>query len=1090
MKNFFQINKPIFAFLISFLFCATTAVAQNRVLKGTVTDQAGEPLIGVTVVNVNDTRHSTVTDLDGNYSIRVKDGTILKFSYVGCKTKAVNVPKGKNQLNVVMEEESIMLEQTVVVGMNMKRSEKSLSTAYQKMDVTEMTEVRDAGFVNMLSGKVAGLQVISNGPSGSATVHIRGMNSITGNNAPLYVIDGVPIVNESGFDEGDTGLDYGNVANSINPDAIEDIVVLKGANATAIYGSEAANGAIVITTKKASANQRGLGVSFSTNLQFTKLLQMPIYQNVYGSGANIGLKSQYSNVPGRDLPYNNLLPWGINQLNGSGYNQASWGLPMIGFDVVGRNGIVKTYSPNDGNITDMYEVATTWTNNVSVEKKGDKYGARLSLTNMRANDILENFNKINRNQFQLHVDFRPIKFLYLDINAQYNHETGNNRGSRNGTDNNPLFIVSTMPRDVSMGELVPWKRPDHRPTSFNGFKNPYWLLNETSNQDKKDWLLANIAATVDFCKELKLRLRAAMEQTSRYGWTFANLYSPHDYDGDFREFWDKMRSYNYEALLMFDKRWKKNFQLSATLGTSFQDYWMKQRNVRMPALFEPDIKSMSNAGGYTQPSSNYNAKKKIGLFGTASLGFRDYLYLDVTMRNDWSSTLPSSNRSYLYYSFGTSFIVTEAFKKVIPNKILSFAKLRASYARVGNDTGFDQLLASYSYGRNYLGYMSYYESDSRRRNAHLKPERTASVEAGMDLRFWDNRINVDFTYYTKTTRDQIVNAEIDGFSGYTSAVLNAGKIRNWGTELTVGIVPIRTKTKWEWKVDFNYSNNRSKVISLANNAEYMKINGTKIAEIRLVKGQSFGSIYANSWQKNESGQNLVDASGAPIEQKGVYLGDVAPKWMGGLRNTLKWRDLQLSVLLDIKVGGNVWSGSAYEGARSGGTVQSLEGRDAYLFSSVILNENADERKGLLGVNQSINGGQSPYGDIDRVKGPFIPNAVFRTDGTPALMYLNPELYWNHSSSKNGHLYIYDASYVKLREVSLSYRLPRNVLKKLGGFIQSASVAVVGRNLAILHQNTPKGIDPESTTTMGSGQGLENGFSLPSSSYGFNVKVTF
>ena len=1088
MKQILQLKKFIFVFLSLLFLCMPCVHAQERFLKGRVTDQTGEPMIGVTVVNVNDANKSTITDLDGNYSIKVKNSTILKFSYIGFKTKAVNVSQERTTLNVEMEEETIMLEQTVVVGMNIKRDEKSLSTAFQKLDVEGLTETRDASFLNMLSGNVAGLQVISNGPAGSATVRLRGVNSITGNNDPLFVIDGVPIFNESGFDEGDTGLDYGNAANSINPDAVESIVVLKGANATAIYGSEAANGAVIITTKK-GGNQKGLGVSFSSNLQFSKLYQYPIYQNMYGSGNNISIKQNYANVPGKDLPYDSNLPWGINQLNGSGYNQASWGLPMVGFDVVGRNGYVKTYSPNDGNITNMYGVATTWTNNVSVEKKGDKFAARLSFTNMQADDILKDFNKIDRNQFQLHVDFRPLKFMMLDINADYTHEKGTNRGSRNGSDSNPLYVITVMPRDVSMSELTPWKRPDSRPTSFNGFKNPYWLLNEISNQDKKDWLRANVALNIDFTKELKLRLRAAIEQTSRYGWIFTNLYSPNDYDGDYRETWDRMRNYNYEALLSYNKRWKKNFNLSAALGTSLQDFEMKQRSIRMPALFEPDVKSLANAGGYAQPSSNYNAKKKIGLFGTASLGFRDYVYLDLTGRNDWSSALPASKRSYLYYSVGTSFIFTEAFKELIPENILSFAKLRASYARVGNDTGFDQLLASYSYGRNYLGYMSYYESDSRRRNSQLKPERTTSVEAGMDLRFWDNRVTVDFTYYTKTTRDQIVNSEIDGFSGYTSAVLNAGKIRNWGTELTLGVVPIRTKSKWEWKMDFNYANNRSKVIRLADNMDYMKINGTKIAEIRLVVGQPFGSIYAASWMKNEQGQNLVDASGAPIEQKGVYLGDVAPKWIGGLRNTVKWRDLQLSVLLDIKQGGKVWSGSAYEGARNGGTVQSLEGRDAYLFSNVILNENADERKGVLSTNQSNSASQVPYGD-GRVKGPFIPNAVYRSDGTPALVYLNPELYWNHSSSKNGHLYIYDASYIKLREIALTYNVPQKYLKKLGGFIQSARVSAIGRNLAILHQNTPKGIDPESTTTMGSGQGLENGFSLPSSSYGFNVKVTF
>lgn len=1069
-------------------FCSIDVYAQNRILKGRVTDQEGEPMIGVTVMNVNEMNKSTITDLDGNYSIKIKDSAVLKFSYIGFKTKVLNVTKERSVLNVVLEEDAIMLEQTVVVGMNMKRDEKSLSTAFQKVDVGSMTESRNADFLSMLSGKVAGLQVISNGNFGSASVRMRGTNSITGNNEPLFVIDGVPIINESGFDEDDTGIDYGNAANSLNPDAIESLVVLKGANATAIYGSDAANGAIIITTKKGS-NQKGLGVAYSTNLQFTKLNQYPIYQNVYGVGTNSTFRSGYANLPGKDLDYNPDISWGTNQLNGSGYNQYSWGLPMLGFDVVGRNGSLKKYSPNDGNILDMYEVATTWTNSVSVEKRGENFSSRLTYTNIQADDVMKNVNKMNRNLINLHLDFKPVKFLNIDLNASYSHEQGRNRSSRNGSDSNPLNIVTSMPRDLSLDELIPWKREDGRPTSYNGFKNPYWLLNEGGNQDKKDGLLANVALTVDFTKEMKLRLRAAIDQASKSGWSFTNLYSPNDYDGDYNEFWDMMRNYTYEALLSYNKRWKKNFNLAASLGTSMQDYLSKQRSVRMPALFQQDIQSLTNSGGYLQTTSRYNAKKKIGLFGTASAGYKDFIYLDLTARNDWSSSLPASQRSYLYYSLGTSLILTEAFKNLIPPKILSYAKIRASYAKVGNDAGFDQLFASYKYGRNYLGNMSYYESDNTMRNSKLKPERTTSVEAGVDLRFFDNRVTVDFTYYTKTTRDQIVTSELDGFSGYTSGVLNAGKIRNWGTEITLGVVPIRTKSKWEWSVEFNYANNRSKVISLMKDVEYMKIKGTKIAEIRLVVGQPFGLIYSTGRETNELGQAYVDANGSPYEEKGAYLGDVAPKWIGDLRNTVRWRGFSASVLLDVKVGGHIWSGTAFQGAQNGATVQSLQGRDEYFFSNIILRENSEERKGILNSANTNSSGQVVYGDLDRVKGSYIPNAVYKADGTPALVYINPQNYWCHDSGR-GVLFLYDASFIKLREVSVGYDVPQKFLKKIGGLLQSAKVSAVGRNLAILHQNTPKGIDPEATTTLGSGLGLEDGFSLPSASYGFNLKVTF
>ncbi|WP_195655612.1 SusC/RagA family TonB-linked outer membrane protein [Bacteroides sp. 1001136B_160425_E2] len=1087
MRKKRNIRSLLITFLTLLFLTNCNVYAQNRILKGKVTDQMGEPMIGVTVMNVNEQNKSTITDLEGNYSIKIRDNAILKFSYIGFKTKILNVTRERNILNVVLEEETVMLEQTVVVGMNMKRDEKSLSTAFQKMDIESMTESRDVDFLNMLSGKVAGLQVISNGPFGSASVRMRGTNSITGNNEPLFVIDGVPIINESGFDEEDSGIDYGNAANSLNPDAIESIVVLKGANATAIYGSDAANGAIIITTKKGDY-QKGLGITYSTNLQFTKLSQYPIYQNVYGVGTNTAFRSGYANLPGKDLDYDPNLPWGINQLTGSGYNQYSWGLPMLGFDVVGRNGYMKTYSPNDGNILNMYEVATTWTNNVSVDKRGENFSSRLTYTNIQADDIMENFNKVNRNLVNFHLGFKPVKFLNIDINASYMHESGHNRGSRNGSDSNPLNIITSMPRDLSLSELIPWKRPDGRPTTYNGFKNPYWLLNEGDNGDKKNSLLANVAVTTEFTKDLRLRLRAAIEQSSKSFWSFANLYSPNDYDGDYREGWETMRNYTYEALLSYNKRWKDCFNLTTSLGTSMQDYNYKSRFVRMPALFQQDIKSLTNSGGYLQTGSIYRAKKKIGIFGTASVGYKDFIYIDLTARNDWSSSLPASKRSYLYYSAGTSFIFTEAFKDLIPKKYLSYAKFRVSYAQVGNDAGFDQLLSSYKYGRNYLGSMSYYESDNNRRNPKLKPERTTSVETGLDLRFLDNRITLDFTYYNKITRDQIVGAELDGFSGYTSEVVNAGKIRNWGTEITLGVVPVRTKSKWEWKVDFNYANNKSKVLSLTNDVEYMSIKGARVAEIRLVVGQPFGSIYTSGRETNELGQVYVDANGSPYEQKGFFLGNVSPKWIGGLRNTVKWRDFSASMLLDIKVGGHIWSGTAFQGAQNGATVESLQGRDAYLFSNIILRENNEERKGLLNSSHSNSTNNVIYGD-NRIKGSYIPNAVFKSDGTSALVYINPMNYWCHDPGR-GALFIYDASFIKLREVSIGYNVPTKYLKKIGGFLQSARLSAVGRNLAILYQKTPKGIDPEATTTLGSGLGLENGFSLPSSSYGFNLKITF
>lgn len=1081
-----DILKYLLIFSLVFV-SASTLNAQNRTLKGVVVDAAGNPMPGVNVVNIK-TNKGTITDIDGQFSIQVAQTGVVRFSFVGYKTKAVNVGKNVSTLKVVLEEDAVMLEQTVVTAMDLRRDEKSLSTAFQKLDVEGMTENRSADFLGMLAGKVAGLQVISNGPGGSSSIRIRGTNSITGNNDPLYVIDGIPIVNESGMS--DSGLDYGNPANSINPDNIESMVVLRGANAAALYGSDAANGAIVITTKKAG-NKKGLGVSFTSNFQLSQLYQYPMYQNVYGSGSQFRLDDNSFNVVGREVPYDPNLPWGINKLNTNKYDNNSWGMPMTGVQVVGRNGELKSYSPNSGNITDMYRTAHTWTNSVSVEKRTEMAGVRLSYTNMSTNDVLEGLNDIGRNQFNLHADFKPVRFLNIDVNANYQHERANNRSYRNGSDMNPIYLVAWMPRDVSMSELQPWKLSDGRAASFNGFRNPIWMLNELSNQDKKHAFRGDVSLNFQLMKDLKLRLKAAIDYNAKQGYEFRNLYTPGDWDGLYKEFSESSRNYTFEAMLNYNKRWK-DFNLLASLGAMSQNNMFKKQNSEAATLLHPDIISLGNNGANIKSWQDYNAKKKHAVFGTASLGYKDFVYLDLTGRNDWSSSLPASNRSYFYYSVGTSFVLTEVFKK-IPKKVLSYAKLRASYASVGNDAGFDQLLDGLKYGNTYLGNMSYFESDNRKRNARLKPESTVSWEVGADLRFWDGRASVDFTYYDKTTRDQIVNAEIDGISGYSNAVMNAGKVRNWGTELTVGVIPVRVKD-FEWKLDFNWAKNNSKILELNNGADFMKLGSAQIADIRLVVGHSFGSIFSGDAMRDENGNILVDNEGRRYEEKGVFLGDVSPKWMGGIRTSFRWRDISASVLFDIKVGGKVWSATAYQGTRGGLTTQSLEGRDDYWFSKWVLNESDTERTGYLQPQHTANGQGADhlYWDKDRPKGIQIPNAIYYGGvhaGQNSEAWLSPETYFRHDIGKNGSLFLYDASYVKLREVSIGYNLPGKILKKIG-FLQSMKISAVGRNLAILHQNTPDGVDPEATSSMGSAQGIENGFSLPTATYGFELKVTF
>lgn len=1075
--------------LILMLFSASVMQAQNRTVKGTVSDAQGEPIIGANVVIVGGTK-GVITDLDGKYSIQVpENGAVLKFSYIGFKTKSFNVVKGKNVLNVTLEEDAVMLEQTVVTAMDLRRDEKSLSTAFQKMDVESMTENRDAGFVNMLAGKVAGLQVISNGAAGSATVRIRGANSISGNNQPLYVIDGVPIINDVTGGE----IDYGNPANSINPDDIENIVVLKGANASALYGSDAANGAILITTKKAG-QRSGLGVTYSTNVQFTEFSQYPIYQNIYGGGHINRFENNKANSFNGDVkvPYDPNMPYGIQRMGGYD-NSRSWGMPMLGFQVVGRNGELKSYVPTPANTTSMYQTAYSWTNSVSIERATEHVSTRIGFTNLRSDDVLEGLNNLTRNAFNVRSNVKLTKSLDVDLNGRYTHENVKNRSYRNNSDRNPIYTLMDMPRDLSIQEMYPWKDENGKPTALQ-FKSPVWMLNELSNQDKKEWLLADVTVNYKITKDLKLRLKAALDLNMKEGYEFRNMYTPGDADGFYKEFTEKSRNYTYEAMLSYNKTWK-DFNISASVGANSQDFLFKKQNSEIGTLATSDFISLTNNGATVKSWPEYNAKKKQAVYGTASIGYKDFIYVDVTGRNDWSSALPSDNRSYFYSSYGVSFVLTELVKS-IPKDWLSYAKIRGSYAKVGNDTGFDQLLNGFSYNTSYLGDMAWFESENKRKTNSLKPESTTSFETGLDLRFLKDRASLSFTYYNKNTKNQILTSTINGVSGYGEALFNAGEVKNWGYEVTLGVVPFRNKD-WEWKVDINWAKNNSEVVSLANGMDYMTLTTVQNSvELRIVKGEPLVSLYCREpWKTNDEGQVLVGANGRPLSGEAKFLASVEPKWTGSIRTSLRWKDLTFSAMLDIRMGGHVWSETAFQSSRNAQSIMSLGGRTEHLFSDLILNEG--DQTGYLGIldpKYVPNGKNSIYMDASRPKGMNIPGAVYDSSvpglaGQPCQAWIKPIDYWTNDSGKNGELYLYDASYVKLKEISLGYNIPKNWLRKIG-FIQSMRVSAVGRNVAILHQKTPKGIDPEATSSMGIQQGLERGFNLPTSSYGFDFKITF
>ncbi|WP_316827003.1 SusC/RagA family TonB-linked outer membrane protein [Pedobacter miscanthi] len=1077
-----------------------TANSQNKQLniKGAVLDKTNQPIVGVSISIVGAVNaKSTLTDQNGNFKITTAPNTTLRVSYMGFVTQQITV-RSETELRIILLDDTKSLSEVVITAMGIKQDAKSLAYARQSIDVSSMTDARGSSLLDMLSGKAAGMQIVSGGGPGASTrVVIRGNNSLTGNNQPLFVIDGIPVLNNSG-ENGD--LDFGSPVNSISPDEIENVEILKGANAAALYGSDAANGVVLITTKKAGRKQ-GLGISYGFNMMLGNLYNFPTLQNIYGAGQTGQFKREginYFGNSGNGVSFDPNLPYGIWNPNMGNQDQRSWGMPMLGFDVVGRNGKVKQYIPQPGTIESMYKTSNAITNSFSIDKLTDAMSFRLSYTGQSADDILEKFNLFDRHNFNIRSTAKITDYLDLDANIRYTYENMDNRGFRNSSNRNPLYVIANLPRDASYEELVPWKQNGGTPFNFNGFTNPYWLLNETSNQDSKNFLNANLTANIRLNQLLRLRLTAATDLQQSKGWDFTNLYTPFDIDGEYYKWSRISTNNNFNALLSFNKKINNDFNLNSNFGASLQTVKADRMSSRAFMLITPDLNSLANAKGIIGAVEEPEAKNKQALFGMANLGYKNWAFLEATARNEWSSTLPSANNSYFYYSLGSSIVVTDAFK--INKKILSYLKLRGSFAQVGNDTGFDRLYSGYFRNENgsFLG-IPFFTGEEVLKNDRLKPEQTRSWEFGSEIKLWNGRVNADVTYYSKSTKNQIVEADAISASGYRREILNAGEIQNSGIEVSLNITPVKT-AKFSWSTTFNWSKNRSEVVSLVDGITRYEMGSGDNIRLYAEVGKPYGVFYGNDYKRNADGAIYVGVDGKPKFLPDQYLGSIQPNWFGGWQNTFRIGPVDVGFMFDFQSGGKVWSYTAFRGGIDGNTVQSLDGRYDDLISQLILGENTDERRGFLQPGNTVKPGADylqnyvRYPDGSRPKGVQLGNTVYDPSvgafwaDKPSMAWVSPMDHWTHNSASSAARYIYDASYIKLREVTVGYSLKSTWFKKTP--IKSARVALVGRNLAILFQNTPKGLDPQATSTTGNAQGFERGFSLPMSTWGFDAKLSF
>ncbi|MDF2192396.1 SusC/RagA family TonB-linked outer membrane protein [Paraflavitalea sp. CAU 1676] len=1072
--------------LMAILVMCTQAYAQNISIRGIVTDEAKKPMTGVSV-QVKGSTNGTSTRTDGSFAVNITgSNAILIITHSGYARKEVPVSSNNPLVQISLQPIAENMDEVVVISaLGLTRKAKSVTYSSQSVDADRLTEARDVNIVNGLMGKVAGLQVTTTGqPGSSSRVVIRGEGSITGNNQPLWVVDGVPIANSISERN---GLDYGNTAADLNPDDIESIEVLKGPNAAALYGSMAANGAILVTTKKGKPGDKSLGISVNQNMMWYTITEFPAYQNIYGEGGG-----------GRLVGGANQLFPGTGAIN-MGTNERSWGAPMLGqpYNDFSGKPLPGGYSPQPGNVTDFYKSSLTNTSNIAISKSDAVSSFRLSYTYTKSDDVLQNQNMRNKHNLNLYATRKLGNKVTIDARLLYTMDDMKNRTYRNLNPSSPMAAYVYLARSANLSAFTPWKDANGNApglAAFGNTENPYWMLYENENRDSRNRYIGGVTTTIELAKGLRLRGQATGDIGTFSGYEYRELGSLKLKDGFFSNRMQDERNWNFEAMLQFNKKVGEDFSVTANAATNLATFNSVIREAWIDKLLVHDKPSILNANT-TPKASEGIMKRQIGsVYGNATIGFRDLIYFDATARADKSSTLPKGSNTYFYPSVGLSFI----FSQLLKNKdIISYGKLRGSWAKVGNSAPPNFLTTNWSNAGLFLGNPTFNYS-TRLNNFTLKPEQTISREIGLELGLFKQRVNLTATIYQSNSTNQIITANTPNETGFQSRVVNAGEMRNKGIELTASVNVIRKKN-FSWDLRANWSKNDNLVMSLVDGVPTLSLGNNLGATVSAVVGKPYGVITGTT-PYYIGDTILVQANGRLYPDVNKYVGVYRPDWLGSIGSTMRYKAFDLSFLFNVKWGGSLYSASYGRANGQGNTIESLEGREEWFFSNFILGENGDER---MGIGQQVGTVRVPYAD-GRQKGrryalSYFPlldangNAVLdkngrMTPGKPNTVWAEPQLLAGDYTLNNVNSITYDASAIRLTELVIGYTVPNKVFKN--GFVKGVRAAMVGRNLWLLYRNTPRGIDPESANTSGNAQGIESGGSFPYAQYGFDVKVNF
>lgn len=1011
-------------------------------ISGKVRDKSGEALSGVTVIVTlaSGKQLHTITSESGEYFLLLPEAAeVVSFNYVGMQPHSEKI-KGRKNINVQLVRQNEQLGEVVVTALGIKREVRALSYSTQGVDIESLGETKSTNLVNALSGKIAGVQIIPSGfNTGSSRIVIRGNNSLTNNNQPLFIVDNMPIGNEPG-EEG--SIDYGSSANDINPDDIESIQVLKGPSAAALYGSRAANGVVLITTKKGASKFK---VSFNSNMMFQTLTEFPEYQNAYGVGTSFAID------PTNRIPKANV-------------NYRSWGSPMLGQPYIALDGKIKPYLPHPDNVKDFYSTATLFTNSVAVEGGNAANTVRLAYTNYNGTSVVKGFNDMHRHSIDLRILNNFTQWLSFDSKINYIRDIVENRQYSNSNGRNPSNLYTHMARSTDLPELLPYKDSitGGEIGTHRNFSNPYWVINENPNKDIKDRVIAAFNAELKMRPWMKFNARLGGDLYWWDGFEFNNIGSvvASNPNGFMRTFNTKQQNLNLEGIFSFNRN-IGTLSLQGNIGSSFYSSNNERREQRINSLLQPGLINISNAREYPVVNQNIRKKEINSVFAAMSVGYRNYAFLEATARNDWSSTLPKGNNSYFYPSLGTSIILSDMLR--INNRILNFLKLRASVAMVGNDTDPFRLEQTYAFN-GFLNGAPMASLSTTMNNPDLKPEKTNSYEFGLNARLLNNRVSLEATYYDAATTNQIITAQLPASSGYQQRIFNAGKIRNWGYEASATARIIDNK-RFQWSTAINFSRNNSKVVELIDGVDRFQLNNnSSFLYVYAQVGKPYAFLRGLGVARDAKGNMLIEDGGSLlVKDNDMAFGTATPDWLAGISNTFRIGRFDAMFLIDIRKGGVLYSGSFSRMLTNGVSAETLNGRDDYYKHTVIFGEN----------NNELSGGARW-------------DAYF-ADGTKNTKFVTPQNY-EYARPNYAEFVIYDASFVKLREVNFGYNFQEKLLRKTP--LKTARVSLSGRNLAILHKNTPQGLDPESSSTAGNGQGMENGSLPPNAIYGFNLKLTF